>query len=179
MQSTGWLTRRRLALGEPEGARCVTLLLAPAGYGKTVLLRQWREEALARNRRVAWLDLGERHREPRRLFTDLLAALRAAGVQPSGGFLRRHRGNESGSAGQWSAALVELADGLSAESGVLVMLDRLERLSDSSAGAAALQALVEGAGTNLHVVLRRQSAHRRGAPGARAQDRPMIAPTLR
>ncbi|HEX4023934.1 MAG TPA: LuxR C-terminal-related transcriptional regulator [Steroidobacteraceae bacterium] len=158
MKSEEWLTRPRLTLSEPGRERRVTLLLAPTGYGKTVLLRQWRQEALARNQRVAWLDLDERHRQSRRLLTDLLAALRAAGVQPSAGFLRRHRGIESVGAEEARAALAELAGGLSrravrsGQAAVLVMLDRLECLSDSSA-SAELQTFVNGAGAGLQVVL--------------------------
>jgi LuxR family transcriptional regulator, maltose regulon positive regulatory protein len=53
----------------------LTLVGAPAGSGKTVMLAGW---AAARN--AAWLTLGPRHREVGRLWRDLIAALRATGV---------------------------------------------------------------------------------------------------
>ncbi len=44
----------RLSAGR---SRRVTLLEAPAGFGKTTLLAQWREQLLAAGVRVAWLTL--------------------------------------------------------------------------------------------------------------------------
>ncbi|WP_164736461.1 LuxR C-terminal-related transcriptional regulator [Rhizobium vallis] len=42
----------------------VTVITAPAGYGKTVTLRQWREILLARGERVAWIELDQRDDDP-------------------------------------------------------------------------------------------------------------------
>jgi LuxR family transcriptional regulator, maltose regulon positive regulatory protein len=50
----------------------LSLLVAPAGYGKTTLLAHW----VARDRRaVAWLSLGDCHDDPARLATDIALAL--------------------------------------------------------------------------------------------------------
>jgi LuxR family maltose regulon positive regulatory protein len=50
------------------------LLAAPAGYGKTTLLAQWR--ALAGGGRVAWVSLEERDNDPTRFWSYLVAASR-------------------------------------------------------------------------------------------------------
>lgn len=55
------MTRPRLKqhLATASSTR-VTIITAPAGYGKTVTLRQWREELLAQGERVAWIELDDR-----------------------------------------------------------------------------------------------------------------------
>ena len=64
----------------------LTLVGAPPGWGKTVLLSGWAAE-----RMPAWLTLGSRHSDPSRLWQDVLEALRRVGVAldgvdvPSGG----------------------------------------------------------------------------------------------
>lgn len=42
----------------------VTIVTAPAGYGKTVTLRQWREVLLTQGERVAWMELDQRDNDP-------------------------------------------------------------------------------------------------------------------
>src|SRR5919108_288584 len=54
----------------------LTLVGAPAGSGKTVLLASW-----AAARGAAWLTLGPHHRDARRLWRDILASLSATGVE--------------------------------------------------------------------------------------------------
>src|SRR5687768_2415766 len=46
-------------------AHKLTLILAPAGYGKTTLLSQW---AHTTRHRVAWLSLGEEDNDPNDFF---------------------------------------------------------------------------------------------------------------
>ncbi|MBN3793335.1 hypothetical protein, partial [Burkholderia sp. Ac-20353] len=49
------LARARLSLAAPGfDERPITLVQAPAGYGKTSLLAQWRREYLALGRAVVW-----------------------------------------------------------------------------------------------------------------------------
>lgn len=65
-------------------SRAVTLICAPAGYGKTTLASQW-----ARTGRCAWLSLDEYDDEPDRFFQSILAALQrlapACGANLAGG----------------------------------------------------------------------------------------------
>jgi LuxR family transcriptional regulator, maltose regulon positive regulatory protein len=60
----------RLQQAREEGA--VTLLSAPAGYGKTTLLTDWLAES---GTRVAWLTLVPEENEPSRFLSSVIAAL--------------------------------------------------------------------------------------------------------
>ncbi len=62
----------RLQRGVENGHR-LTLLSAPAGFGKTTLLVQWLAQT---ERDIAWLSLGEEESDPVRFFHYLIAALR-------------------------------------------------------------------------------------------------------
>jgi LuxR family maltose regulon positive regulatory protein len=61
----------------------VTLLGAPAGYGKTVLVRSWAEAAGHRGP-IGWLSLEPDDNEPGRFWAYLVAALQHAGALPPG-----------------------------------------------------------------------------------------------
>jgi LuxR family transcriptional regulator, maltose regulon positive regulatory protein len=63
----------------------VTVVLAPAGSGKTVLLRSWICAAgLAEC--AAWVPVGREERDPQRFWISVLAALRRTG--PGSGLVR-------------------------------------------------------------------------------------------
>ena len=59
----------------------LTLVSAPAGYGKTMLLTQWREAEKA-NSSFAWVSLDEQDNDPARLWRHIVEALRR--VTPQG-----------------------------------------------------------------------------------------------
>ena len=66
--------------------RKLTLVSAPAGFGKTTLLSEWasqRESESAGRRRVAWLSLDEGDNDPARFLAYLIAALQT--VEPGVG----------------------------------------------------------------------------------------------
>lgn len=70
----------RVALTETlyaAGQRKLTLLDAPAGWGKTTLLAQWIERERPRSQ-VAWLSLDPADNDPARFWTYVAAALQAA-----------------------------------------------------------------------------------------------------
>lgn len=79
----GLVARPRLAdrLGRGAESR-LTLISAPAGYGKTTLLAGWLAPA-AKTRSVAWLSLDEGDREPATFWAYVIAALQ--GVVPGVG----------------------------------------------------------------------------------------------
>jgi len=56
----------------------LTLVSAPAGFGKTTALREWLAAAPAEERSVAWLSLDERDNDPALFWTYLVAALQTA-----------------------------------------------------------------------------------------------------
>src|SRR4028119_2267368 len=66
--------RPRLVARLNEGLhRKLTLISAPAGFGKTTLLSEWVADS---DTHVAWLSLEERDSDPVRFLTYLVAALR-------------------------------------------------------------------------------------------------------
>ena len=80
-----WVPRQRLIEGMDKGLRRrLTLVSAPAGYGKTTLITSWLEELEARlsiTPQVAWLSLEEEENDLARFLTYLIAACQ--GVEPS------------------------------------------------------------------------------------------------
>ena len=56
----------------------LTLISAPAGFGKTTLLTAWLAAAATENRAVAWLSLDESDRQPATFWTYLITALQTA-----------------------------------------------------------------------------------------------------
>src|SRR5258708_219560 len=52
-----------------------TLVSAPAGFGKTILLSTWAQSLQARDARLCWISLDEEDNEPRLFWTYVLTAL--------------------------------------------------------------------------------------------------------
>src|SRR5664279_4624612 len=67
--------RRRLS--HAAEAR-LTLISAPAGFGKTTLLAAWLADATTDNRAVAWLSLDQGDRQPATFWTYVITALQTA-----------------------------------------------------------------------------------------------------
>jgi LuxR family maltose regulon positive regulatory protein len=70
------VARPRLSERLSRGAEsALTLVSAPAGFGKTTLLAEWLAVAAADGRSVAWLSLDQRDNDPALFWTYLVAAL--------------------------------------------------------------------------------------------------------
>jgi LuxR family transcriptional regulator, maltose regulon positive regulatory protein len=81
------LARRRLFGLLNEGVKGpLTLLAAPAGYGKTLLLTSWTTESRPPGP-VAWVRVGPGDDQPPQFWAHVLAALRGAEVVPPDGLL--------------------------------------------------------------------------------------------
>src|SRR6266508_1049609 len=75
----GLVARPRLSERLSRGAEsALTLVSAPAGFGKTTLLAQWLAAAPADGRSVAWLSLDQRDNDPALFWTYLVSALKTA-----------------------------------------------------------------------------------------------------
>ena len=77
---TNLVKRRHLVARLNDGltsGRCVSLISAPAGYGKSILVAEWLRDV---KRPVAWLSLGESEDDPGRFFTYFTAALIQTGA---------------------------------------------------------------------------------------------------
>ncbi len=86
--------------------RTLTLVCAPAGYGKTTLLAQW--EAADREQRLfVWVGLDERDSDPMRLWTHVIGGLRLARPQLGDASLPALAGGPSVVAGSVLPLLVD------------------------------------------------------------------------
>ena len=77
-----YLDRPELCVRLARGRQRLTLLNAPAGYGKTTLLAQWQQ---ADDRRpFAWISLDEGDGDPRRFWAYVGESLSQLGTRPAG-----------------------------------------------------------------------------------------------
>ena len=75
----GLVARPRLSERLSRGVEsALTLVSAPAGFGKTTLLAEWLAAPAADGQSVAWLSLDQRDNDPALFWTYLVAALRTA-----------------------------------------------------------------------------------------------------
>jgi LuxR family maltose regulon positive regulatory protein len=82
------VARPRLSERLSRGAESrLTLISAPAGFGKTTLLTEWVTASSARQRSVAWLSLDERDNEPASFWAYLIAAVQTVAPQVGAGVL--------------------------------------------------------------------------------------------
>src|SRR6266571_1333231 len=81
----GLVARPRLSERLSRGVEsALTLVSAPAGFGKTTLLAEWLAAAPAGGRSVAWLSLDQRDNDPASFWTYLVAALKTAALSLQG-----------------------------------------------------------------------------------------------
>jgi hypothetical protein len=70
---------------DPEAGRRLTLVSAPAGFGKTTVLGKWVKDQMDKERPVAWLSLDEDDNDPARFLSYVVAAVgRATGEEGFG-----------------------------------------------------------------------------------------------
>lgn len=136
----------RLSAGR---SRRVTLLEAPAGFGKTTLLAQWRELLLAEGVQVAWLTL-DADDSGERLAAYLAFTLQEAGVDMSATGLLKD--GQRGSAAGTLAIHAVLHAAARARQEICLILDDVERVTSPDA-QGQLDTLIRYAVENLHVAL--------------------------
>ena len=84
----GLVARPRLSERLSHGVEsALTLVSAPAGFGKTTLLTEWLSAAPADGRSAAWLSLDQRDNDPALFWTYLVAALQTAALGVGAGAL--------------------------------------------------------------------------------------------
>ncbi|MDQ1373328.1 MAG: hypothetical protein QOJ09_666 [Actinomycetota bacterium] len=76
--------RQRLHLGADVA---LTLVSAPAGFGKSTLLTDWLATAATEGRATAWLSLDDRDKEPARFLTYVIASLQRSMPEVGAGAL--------------------------------------------------------------------------------------------
>ena len=127
----------------------LTVLDAPAGFGKTTLLAQWRGRLLAEGVRVAWLTLGADD-SAERLVAYIAFALQEAGVDMSATGLLAADG---GGAPTGAAALDAILNAVAGfEQDVCLIFDDAERITGADA-LRHLDSAVRYAPENLHIAM--------------------------
>jgi LuxR family maltose regulon positive regulatory protein len=150
----GFVPRPRLVRALDEGlSRRLTLLCAPAGFGKTVLLADW---ARAGNHPVAWLSLDAADNDPARLWRHAVAALDRVrpGIAERAGPLLAPP-----SPGSFEGLVTALINELAAQPSddvVLLVLDDYH-LIDAQPVHAALEFLLDHLPLGLRLVLASRS----------------------
>lgn len=137
---------RLLSTDERIRGHPVILVQAPAGFGKTSLLAQWRREHLARGTIVAWLS-AQRDDDPPRLVHALALAVRAGAGRPSFGHTLLSATQSVALEGitAWLAEVAHTA------LDIVLIVDEADRLPPASIEALAY--LLRNAPANLRVVV--------------------------
>ena len=140
------LARARLMSDDPRlRGHAVMLVQAPAGFGKTSLLAQWRREHLARGAVVAWVSAQPRD-HPRRLVQALALAVRVGAGRPSFG-----RTLIAAPAGGLEGVTAWLAEVAQSALDLVLFVDEADRLPAEALEALAY--LLRNAPPNLRVVV--------------------------
>ena len=142
---------RRAPLDQLEAAttRRLTVVVAPAGFGKTTLLAEWFETIRARGHRAAWLSLDDDDDDPQQLGAYLIASLsRDAENKPgrAAGLLR-----EDPRTPMKVVQAVLLNEIAECRHEVFLFVDEFERLH-SRLSIALVSRLLRYAPPNLHLI---------------------------
>ncbi len=136
---------------ERDPERRLTLLSAPAGFGKTTLLGEWVEGLARTGRPAAWVSLDEGDNDPVRFLSYLVAALEATGREGFGeGVLAALRSAEPPRMEAVLGALVNEIAELSGE--ITVVLDDYH-LIDSENLHAIVSFMLECLPETAHLVI--------------------------
>jgi LuxR family maltose regulon positive regulatory protein len=123
----------------------LTLVCAPAGFGKTTLVAQW---LAGQEVPVAWLSIDEQDSDPLRFFTYFVHALQS--VAPVGESVLQSLDAGSGSIGPAMTSLINELD--THERKLILVLDDYHEL-DSHEIDAALEMLVNRMPRSLRLVM--------------------------
>jgi LuxR family maltose regulon positive regulatory protein len=135
---------------DPEAGRRLTLVSAPAGFGKSTLLGKWAEERAAGGHPVAWLSLDGGDNDPARLLTYLVASLRTLEEEFGEAVLAALRSPEPPRSEVLTAALVnEIA---TLDSGIDLVLDDYH-LIDSEGVHRIVSLMLERLPDGAHLVV--------------------------
>ncbi|SEB24705.1 LuxR C-terminal-related transcriptional regulator [Variovorax sp. YR216] len=125
-----------------------TLVTGSAGFGKTILLAQWRQELMKEGAEVAWLSLGQEEKQLANFCAYLLAALQRLGIPVEDDMLLE--GGSSKSIEAVVAAAVNGAQGLPKE--LYLIIDDYHHVEDPWAHKL-MQRLLDHCPPNLHIAI--------------------------
>jgi LuxR family maltose regulon positive regulatory protein len=143
-----------------------TLVTGSAGFGKTVLLAQWRLELMKSGAVVAWLSLGHDDRQVSSFCAYLLGALKRLGIPVDDVVL------DEGDSGKSLDSLVALTVNGAARiaSELVLIIDDYHHVEDPWAHKL-VQKLLDHCPDNLHVVIASRAAPPLGLGRLRVLDR--------
>jgi len=127
----------------------LTLVSAPAGFGKTTLLTGWLAVASAEGRSAAWLSLDQPDSDPTRFWTYLIAALQTAAPGVGAGALSLLQPPQP----PIEAVLATLLNDLSALSDDVVLVLDDYHVIDSPDVQAGMSFLLEHLPRQIHLVI--------------------------
>jgi LuxR family maltose regulon positive regulatory protein len=127
---------------------CATLVTGGAGFGKTILLAQWRQTLIKAGLDVAWLSLSHSDREFSQFCTYLLAALQRLGM-PSDSVVPHATGSET-SIDALAAVLTSAMEEIDRE--LYLMIDDYHHV-EAPAAHRLMQKLLDHCPANLHIVI--------------------------
>ena len=164
---SGTIARPRLADRLTSGRGCLlTLVSAPAGFGKTTLLTEWVSTRAEGS--VAWVSLDKADRDPVRLWTHLIAALAGTG---------RGIGSASSAAVRMRPEEIEtfalpiLLEELSVEGPEVVLVLDDFQLAETLRTASAIDAFLRYRPARVQVVIATRSDPNLGVARLRASGR--------
>lgn len=131
-----------------------TVVVAPAGYGKTTLLAQWADQLIQTGAQVAWLGLETTDQEPALLLAYLIGAIRR--VIPSlGDQASRILQSISSLDQNWPLVAGALLSDIQRElqSLTVLILDDVHLVADGPITADLLGYLLRAAPPHLHIVM--------------------------
>ncbi|HEY2042393.1 MAG TPA: hypothetical protein VGH11_06915, partial [Jatrophihabitans sp.] len=150
----GAVPRQRLAdRRRAVSQSALSVLSAPAGFGKTSLLSEWLDEGCADGAAVAWLSLDRRDNEPALFWTYVVTAIQTA-VDGVGNAALQLLASSSPAIDAALAALLNDLDGLSTD--LVLVLDDYH-LVETPAVHDGMTFLLEHQPRQLHVVLATRS----------------------
>ena len=156
--------REILAAGE---GRALTLVSAPAGFGKTTLLAEWSEDRSDGGIPVAWVSLDESDNDPARFLTYLVGALQEIEEGIGEGVLASLRSPELPHVEAVVGALINELAGVPQE--IFVILDDYHVI-DSEPVHQAVSFLLEHLPENAHLVVSGRTDPPLPLPRLRARD---------
>ena len=144
-----FIARRQLLeqLAAMQGAT-FTLVTGSAGFGKTILLAQWRQELMKEGAEVAWLSLGQEEKHLVNFCAYLLAALQRLGIPVEDDMLL-----EGGSSRSIEAVVAVAVNGAQAVAKELhLIIDDYHHVEDPWAHKL-MQRLLDHCPPNLHIAI--------------------------
>lgn len=125
----------------------VTLIVGPAGYGKTTIITQWCERLAERQLQFSYYSATEREREASTFLAMFVQSLEIAGVDVNGGSAWSSSDFSVASAIEYILLRLELSD-----RPLVVILDDYERVENPETNSL-IKAFVEAMPATVHLVL--------------------------